>query len=80
MGFKEWFNEDEHDLCNYPEEALEVAFNAGANQSANEIVALESHAKNLATACAWAVGALQNGSIVSKSVVKVLLDYNQRNT
>ena len=28
MGFKEWFNEDDHDLYNYPVEAMEAAWNA----------------------------------------------------
>ncbi len=28
MTFKEWFNEDDHDLYNYPEEAMEAAWNA----------------------------------------------------
>lgn len=27
--FKDWFNEDDHDLYNYPEEAMEAAWNAG---------------------------------------------------
>lgn len=33
MNFKEWFIEDEHDLYNYPEEAMEAAFNAGVKQA-----------------------------------------------
>jgi hypothetical protein len=28
MSFKEWFNEDEHDTYNFPEEAMEAAWNA----------------------------------------------------
>ena len=28
MQFKEWFNEDDHDLYNYPEEAMEASWNA----------------------------------------------------
>lgn len=26
MNFKEWFNEDDHDLCNYPIESIEAAW------------------------------------------------------
>ena len=48
--------------------------------AANEITALESHAENLATACAWAVGALPNDSVVAQSIAQVLTDYNGRNT
>lgn len=28
MSFKKWFNEDEHDFFNFPEEAMEAAWNA----------------------------------------------------
>ncbi len=28
MSFTEWFNEDDHDLYNYPEEAMQEAWNA----------------------------------------------------
>jgi len=45
-----------------------------------EIEAIESHAKNLATACAWAMGALPNGSVVTESIARILTDYNERNT
>ena len=36
MKFSEWFseNEQEHDLYNYPEEAMEAAYHAGAEAAA----------------------------------------------
>ena len=37
MSFKEWFNEDDHDLYNFPEEAMEQAWNA-AVEAACEII------------------------------------------
>lgn len=49
-----------------------------ARWAVKEITALESHAENLATACAWAVGALPNDSFVSGQIAKVLRDYNDR--
>lgn len=48
--------------------------------AANEIAALESHSANLATACAWAIGALPNSSVVAQSIARILTDYNDRNT
>lgn len=45
-----------------------------------EIEAISSHAENLATACALAVGALPDDSPVASQIVKVLTDYNNRNT
>jgi len=36
MSFKEWFNEDEHDLYNFPIEAMEEAFNEGMSQAATK--------------------------------------------
>jgi hypothetical protein len=47
--------------------------------AANEIEAIESHAENLAAACAWAVGALPAESFVASQIIKVLKDYNNRN-
>ena len=49
-----------------------------AQWAAKEITALESHAENLAAACAWAVGALPSDSAVSKDIVRILVDYNNR--
>ena len=49
-----------------------------ARWAAKEIEALESHAENLASACAWAVGALPNDSVVARDIAKVLIDYNNR--
>ena len=34
MSFKAWFDEDKHDLYNYPIEAMEEAFNEGRRQAA----------------------------------------------
>lgn len=48
--------------------------------AAKEIEAIQSHAENLATACAWAIGALPNDSVVAKSIARILTDYNGRNT
>ncbi len=33
MEFKDWFKEDDHDLYNYPEEAMEEAWNAAKQGS-----------------------------------------------
>lgn len=49
-----------------------------AQWAAKEIIALESHAENLAAACAWAVGALPNDSFISSQIAKILKDYNNR--
>ncbi len=32
MTFKEWFNKDDHDLYNFPEEAMELAWNEATKQ------------------------------------------------
>lgn len=42
MGFKEWFNEDDHDLYNYPEEAMQEAWNASIDEAA-KIAILEAN-------------------------------------
>ena len=34
MSFKVWFDEDKHDLYNFPIEAMEEAFNEGKKQAA----------------------------------------------
>jgi len=34
MSFKAWLDEDEHDLYNFPDEAMEKAFNEGSKQAA----------------------------------------------
>lgn len=40
MSFKEWFNEDEHDTYNFPEEAMEAAWDAAVAESASSYVEL----------------------------------------
>lgn len=37
MKFKEWFNDDDHDLYNYPEEALQEAWNAAIDEAVKSI-------------------------------------------
>lgn len=49
-----------------------------ARWAAKEVIALESHAENLAAACAWAAGALPNDSFIAGEIAKVLKDYNNR--
>lgn len=33
MTFEEWYNEDEHDLYNYPEESMKAAWNAAVDEA-----------------------------------------------
>lgn len=47
MRFKDWFNEDEHDLFNFPEEAMEAAWNAALNSAAEKINPVSAASKVL---------------------------------
>ena len=35
---RDWYDEDEHDTYNYPDESMETAFNAGLKQSKIETI------------------------------------------
>ena len=37
MSFKDWFNEDDHDLYSFPDEAMEEAWNAALDLAAAKV-------------------------------------------
>jgi hypothetical protein len=42
MNFKDWFNEDDHDLYNFPKEAMEAAWDKATEIKDKRIVTLET--------------------------------------
>ena len=50
MSFKNWFNEDNHDTHNYPEEAMEEAWNAALDLAETRINMLALNDKTIRTA------------------------------
>lgn len=41
MKFKDWFKEDEHDLYNYPDEAMQESWNAAIDSAIEKIKGCE---------------------------------------
>ena len=52
MEFKEWFNEDDHDLFNFPEEAMEAAWNKALELAAKEVNKIAMHDNTIVCAVA----------------------------
>ena len=46
-SFDSWFNDDDHDLYNFPEEAMREAWDAGRAEQAKRIAELEAVIKDL---------------------------------